>query len=60
MLQVIPPFKEEVIAIKDLPRSLEFFKCDNVQLKRSTESDFLIPPRLLNLNVSNLRDSEEK
>jgi hypothetical protein len=59
VLQIIPPFGE-VIVIEDLPESLESFECDQVHLNRSTETGFLIPPKLLNLDVSRLRNSEGK
>jgi hypothetical protein len=56
VLQITPPPEGEVV--ENLPESLESFSCANVHLKRSTEAGFLIPPRLLNLDVSRLINSE--
>jgi hypothetical protein len=59
-LQVIQAYDEEAAVIEDLPECLESFECENVHLKRSTEAGFLIPPRLLDLKVTWLMDSERK
>jgi hypothetical protein len=58
VLQVTSPLSRGRY-IGNLPETLESFKCDAVYLKRSTEADFILPPRLLNLDVSRLSDSEE-
>jgi hypothetical protein len=58
VLQIIPTHRGESFVIEDLPKTLESFECRNVHLKRSTEAGFILPPRLLNLEVSRLRNSE--
>jgi hypothetical protein len=50
----------EVPSIEYLPETLESFECGAIRLKKSTEAGFLIPPRLLNLDVSRLMGSEGK
>jgi hypothetical protein len=50
----------EFLVIEDLPETLESYECSYFHLKRSMESGFLIPPRLLNLDVARLMDSEGK
>jgi hypothetical protein len=58
VLQITPKYGFQVL--KDLPDDLESLECDYVHLKRSKEAEFLIPPRLLNLDVSRLVNSEGK
>jgi hypothetical protein len=58
VLQIIPSSEGGVFVNEGLSESLESFECDYVNLKRSMESGFLIPPKLLNLDVTRLKDSE--